>query len=42
LQAVRKRVPPFQAIPKGPKPTSFFPSRSSHAKTNLLYSKPFQ
>jgi hypothetical protein len=42
LQAVRKRVQPFQAIPKGPKPTSFFPSRSSHAKTNFLYSKPFQ
>jgi hypothetical protein len=40
LQAFRKRVPPFQAILKGPKPTSFFPSRSSHAKTNFLYSKP--
>jgi hypothetical protein len=41
LQAVRKRVP-FQAILKGPKPTSFFPSCSSHAKTNFLYSKQFQ
>jgi hypothetical protein len=42
LQAGSKEVPPFQAIPKGPKPTSFFPSHSSHAKNDFLYSKPFQ
>jgi hypothetical protein len=39
---IHKRVPPFQAIPKGPKPTSFFPSHSSQAKNDFLYSKPFQ
>jgi hypothetical protein len=35
LQAGRKRVPPFQAIPKG-KPTSFFYSATLHQITKVF------
>jgi hypothetical protein len=36
-----KQLPPFQAILVRQKPTSFFPSHSSHTKKEFLYSKPF-
>jgi hypothetical protein len=36
----QNQLPPFQAIPFGPKPTNAIQSHSSLAKTNLRYSKP--
>jgi hypothetical protein len=42
FQSSQNLLPPFQAIPVRPKPSSFIPSHFSEAKTNFLHSKPFQ
>jgi hypothetical protein len=42
FQSGQNQLPPFQAIPVRPKPTSSIPSHSSQAKTNFRHSMLFQ